>query len=134
MKIEGGCYCGQIRYSFEGDVTVAMQCHCRECQYMTGGNPNVFAMLPEAGLTFSGGEMASFTRTDIDNAVTRSFCPNCGTSIGTQSPNAPGAFIVKVGTMDDPSVITPSMAIFTKDSQPFHHVPDGMPAFEGLPG
>jgi len=27
----------------------------------------------------------------------------------------------------------PQVAIYTIDKQPFHHVPDGMPAFERLP-
>ena len=71
MKIEGGCYCGEVRHHFEGEPGPAMQCHCRECQYITGGNPNVFVMIPEAELHFTGGEMKSFQRTDIDNAVTR---------------------------------------------------------------
>jgi hypothetical protein len=26
------------------------------------------------------------------------------------------------------------MAIFTVDKQPYHHVPEGMPSFERLPG
>ena len=75
MKIEGGCYCGEVRYSFEGKPGPAMQCHCRECQYITGGNPNVFVMIPEAELHFTGGDLNSFQRTDIDNAVTRHFPP-----------------------------------------------------------
>ncbi len=134
MKIEGGCYCGEIRYHFEGDVATTMQCHCRECQYITGGNPNVFAMLPEAGFTYTQGEPHSFSRTDIDNAVTRYFCGNCGAAIGTKAPAAAGTMVVKVGTMDDASFYQPALAIFTKDAQSFHHIPDGMPAFEELPG
>ena len=134
MKIDGGCYCGDIRYTFEGEPTAGLQCHCRECQYITGGNPNVIMILPESGFSYTKAEPSSFTRTDIDNAVTRFFCPNCGTAIGTQSPNAPGAMIIKVGTMDDPSLFKPGMAIFTKDAQSFHHVPDDLPSFEGVPG
>ena len=134
MKIDGGCYCGAIRYSFEGDVTAQMQCHCRECQYFTGGNPNVFVMVPEASFRYTQGEPGSFTRTDLDHAVTRYFCTNCGTAIGTRAPQAAGAMVLKVGTIDDPSFFKPSVAIFTKDSQTFHHIPDGVPGFEELPG
>ena len=91
MNIDGGCYCGEIRYSFNGEVSTTMQCHCRECQYITGGNPNVFAILPETGFAYTQGDPGSFTRQDIDNAVTRYFCRNCGTAIGTKSPAAVGA-------------------------------------------
>jgi len=36
--------------------------------------------------------------------------------------------------LDQPSVFTPGMAIFTVDQQAFHHVPAGIPSFERLPG
>jgi hypothetical protein len=41
--------------------------------------------------------------------------------------------VIKVGTLDDPAQFTPKMAIHTCDKQAFHHVPEGMPAFERLP-
>jgi hypothetical protein len=134
MKIDGGCYCGQIRYTFDGEVTAGMQCHCRECQYITGGHPNVLVILPETDFSYTQGEPKSFSRSDLDNPVTRFFCSNCGTAIGTKSPAAAGSMIVKVGTIDDPSFFKASVAIFTKDAQSFHHIPDGIPSFEGVPG
>ena len=134
MKIDGGCYCGSVRYTAEGSPLGALQCHCRECQYITGGNPNVIMVMPESGFRFLKGEPKSFTRTDITDAVTRYFCPTCGTAIGTRSPKRPGAVILKVGTFDDPSVFQAKVAIFTVDKQAFHHIPDGLPAFERRPG
>ena len=41
--------------------------------------------------------------------------------------------VIKVGTLDDPSQFTPKVAIYTCDKQAFHHVPEGMPAFERRP-
>ena len=41
--------------------------------------------------------------------------------------------VLKVGTLDDPSLFgSPQIAIYTVDKQPYHHVPEGMPAFERL--
>jgi hypothetical protein len=43
--------------------------------------------------------------------------------------------LLKVGTLDDPSVFGgPQMAIFTIDKQSFHQLPDGVPSFERTPG
>jgi hypothetical protein len=42
--------------------------------------------------------------------------------------------LIKVGTMDDPGMFSPDIAIFTVDQQGFQHIPDGMPAFERMPG
>jgi hypothetical protein len=42
--------------------------------------------------------------------------------------------ILKVGTFDDPSLYgAPRMAIYTIDKQPFHMIPEGVPAFERQP-
>jgi hypothetical protein len=81
-------------------------------------------------VTFSGATSA-FVRGD---ALSFNFCPTCGTAIGTRSPKRPGAVILKVGTFDDPSVFQPKAAIFTIDKQAFHHIPEGLPAFERRPG
>ena len=55
MKIEGGCYCKALRFTAEGDSLFQGQCHCRECQYASGGNPNVVMAMPEAGFTWTSG-------------------------------------------------------------------------------
>jgi hypothetical protein len=111
------------------------QCHCRECQYITGGSPNVFMIMPTAGFSITQGETKAFRRSDLANPVTREFCPNCGTHLLTRSPNLPDALVLKVGTMDDPSLFGgPQMAIFCIDKQSFHCIPEGVPAFDRFPG
>ena len=134
MKLEGGCYCKELRFVAEGDPVMRGQCHCRECQYITGGSPNVIIGMPAAGFKYTKGTPKQFTRTDIPRPVTREFCENCGTHIGTRVPGLP-AYIVKVGTLDDPKLAgDPQMAIFTIDKQSFHRIPEGIPTFERMPG
>jgi hypothetical protein len=54
--------------------------------------------------------------------------------MATRPPGFP-AVIVKVGSLDDPSLYgDPTVAIFTIDKQSFHHIPDGLPSFERMPG
>jgi len=133
MKISGGCYCGSLRYEANGDVEASIQCHCRECQYITGGNPNVIMIMPLSGFEFVKGIPKTFKRKDIEKAVTRLFCENCGTGIGTKNPNRPNSIILKVGTFDDPSIFKPDIAIFTIDKQKFHYIENGLKSFERRP-
>ena len=135
MAIEGGCYCGAVRFKIEGDALFKGQCHCRECQYISGGQPNIVMGMPEAGFTYTKEAPAKFQRSDLDNPVTREFCGTCGTHILARSPGMPGAVLLKVGTLDDPSIFeAPQMAIYTVDKQSFHHIPDGVPTFDTVPG
>jgi len=135
MTIEGGCYCGAVRYRAEGEPGFKGQCHCRECQYLSGGHPNVIMAMPEAGFTYTRGAPKPFRRSDLDNPVTREFCPECGTHLLSKAPGLPGTVLLKVGTFDDPSVYGgPQMAIYTVDKQSFHHIPEGIATFERVPG
>ncbi len=135
MNVEGGCYCGSIRYQAEGDALFKGQCHCRECQYISGGSPVLVMVMPEAGFSWTSGSPKGFARSDIEKPVTREFCPECGTHLTTRAPGMPGAVMLKVGTLDDPSVFGgPDMAIFTIDKQAFHQIPEGIPTFERTPG
>ena len=98
---------GEVQYESAGDPVMQAQCHCRECQYLTGGSANVFMAVPEDGL--------SFTQSDIGGAVTREFYANCGTHLLTRAPGLPGAVVLKAGILDDPSECKPQIAIFTCD-------------------
>jgi hypothetical protein len=134
MKLEGGCYCGAVRFVAEGDPVMKAQCHCRECQYISGGSPNVFVAMPIDGFAYTRGEPAAFMRSDLERPVTREFCPTCGTHLAARPPGFP-AVVVKVGALDDPALfVGPDVAIYTIDKQPFHQIPEGIPVFERVPG
>ena len=135
MELAGGCYCGSVRYLAEGEPLFKGQCHCRECQYISGGNPNVVMGMAESGFAYTKGAPKQHRRSDLTNPVTREFCPECGTHLLGKGSGLPGAVLIKVGTLDDPSVFGgPQMLIFTIDKQSFHYLPDNVPAFERIPG
>jgi len=135
MAFEGGCYCGAVRYRAEGDPMFKGLCYCRECQYVSGGSVNVVMAVPTSGFTYTKGEAKGFTRSDLENAATREFCPECGTHLASRVPTLPDMLMLKVGTLDDPAVFgKPEMAIFRVDKQPFHPPPEDIPAFERGPG
>ena len=135
MSIEGGCYCKQVRYEITGDIGMKIQCFCRECQYITGGDSALLLGMPEAGFSYTQGEAKAFQRSDLEAPVTREFCPNCGTHVASRAPGLAGVVMLKVGSLDDPAVFEgPQMAIFTCDSQSFHRLPEGVPNFERVPG
>ncbi|MBB84211.1 MAG: hypothetical protein CL931_10425 [Deltaproteobacteria bacterium] len=133
MRMEGGCYCKQIRYEINGEMAMKAQCFCRECQYITGGDSLLTFAVPEDSFRVTRGELKNFSRDDLDNAVTRQFCATCGTHVSSIA--MPGMVLVKVGTLDDRSNFTgPDMAIFTCDAQAYHAIPEGIPTFEKVPG
>lgn len=134
MNREGGCYCKRIRYSIEGESLNSGECLCRECQYISGGGANVVMIFPAEGFKITKGEVKKFAREDLEFPVTRGFCQDCGTHLFSLSPHLPTAVIVKVGTLDDPSLCKgPDYIIWTSEKQAFHHVPENVPSFPTFP-
>ena len=131
MKVEGGCYCGAVRYAAEGEPMMKAECFCRECQYFTGGGNLTVMAMPVNGFELTKGDVKGFTRDDLEHAVTREFCENCGTHMFTRAPGFEAGVIIKVGSLDDPSVFGKAdSANFVGDAQPYHRLPDDMPCHQ----
>lgn len=133
--LTGGCYCGAVRYEAGGEPVMKARCHCRECQYFTGGEANDFMAMPIDQFRFTKGEPKPFSKQSVDHAVTREFCPDCGTHLLTRSPALPQAVILKIGSLDDTSAFGgPQVIMQTADAPAYHHLQEGVPAFERFPG
>lgn len=132
MKLEGGCYCGKVRYVAEGAPRLQAECYCRPCQYISGGAPHMFMLLSPDTFRYVQGQPKTFARSDLEKPVTREFCEECGTHMATRRQDLP-FLILKIGTLDDPKVFTPQMAIYTAEKQAFHCIAEGLPAFPGMP-
>jgi hypothetical protein len=90
-------------------------------------------LVPPEGFAYATGQAQSYTRPDLENAVTREFCPARGTHLITRRPGL-RQIVLKAGTLDDPSAYgRPRMAVFCAEMAPFHLIPDGIAAFDGLP-
>ncbi len=132
MSMTGGCYCGALRYE-AGDIMAKAQCSCRECQYFTGGSPNVIAGVAEDSFRYTQGEPQQIS--GKGGSPTREFCGDCGTHIVARSPDLGGMVMVKVGTLDKPEEFgSPEVAVFTSEAYSWHSVPEGCASFEKFMG
>jgi hypothetical protein len=132
--IEGGCACGAVRFKISGDLMGTGVCHCRSCQYATGGPPNYVVLAPKGAFAVTKGE-AKVHRSisDLGNEVGRAFCAECGTPLYTL-PAAILPFVpVKVGALDDPSIYQPGVHLYMDDAQPWHLTHEGVPQFPKMP-
>src|ERR1051326_1424238 len=112
----GGCLCGAVRYEVTAEPVAFMLCHCRDCQYISGGEPAA------VGVVAAGG-----------NAVVRQFCGECGTPLFSGLETMPHLKVIKAGSLDDPSWLKPTAFLWTKSAQPWAHMDAAVPSFEKQP-
>lgn len=131
QSFTGGCHCGAVRYTGNGDPDYTFYCHCIDCQRESGGPFSVEIYLPRAAVSVEGKMSEYDVVADTGNKVTRRFCTQCGCPIILESDGFPDHVCIKVGSLDDASWLSPEMHIFTATKQPWVHISDDLPHFEG---
>jgi hypothetical protein len=110
---QGGCLCGQVRYSLKSEPVMTAVCHCTHCQKQSGGMFSTNIAVPEAAYEQSG-QTRLFTDTgDSGQPVRRYFCPECGSPILSKIAAMPAMVLIKAGTLDDPSGLKPAIEVYT---------------------
>jgi hypothetical protein len=131
---EGGCACGDIRFSISTEPAFAAHCHCLDCQKMTGAHMATVAGIPTEAFQLTRGEPRTYdTIGDSGEKVHRRFCSKCGSTLYSDADILPGMVFVEAGSLDDASGLRPSMHIYTRSAQPWADIPAGMPAFAAMP-
>ena len=135
MAITGGCLCGRVRYTVEGEPNFAGVCHCRNCQRYTGSAFEPVMAFPNQAVDVQGNLNTYDDIGDSGKAVHRRFCPNCGSGVVAEVDTMPGVTIVLAGSLDDPAVFKPSMEIFCSSTQPWMLEPSDLrKRFDRMPG
>jgi hypothetical protein len=129
----GRCLCGAVTYEVDGDPVVVAHCHCADCQRVSGTGHTTGAMFPANKLAVRG-EVAEFRlRSEAANAVTRTFCPRCGSPLFGQNSGMDGFVTVSVGTLDDPNGVVPQVVVFARSRRHWDAMGASLPAFDTQP-
>ena len=107
----GRCLCGAVHYRITAEPLFTRICWCRDCQRIAA-NGTVNMMVPAASLEVTGATASHTAQADSGNHVTRRFCPVCGSHLFADSSGRPQFTVVRAGTLDDPSSVTPCANIW----------------------
>ena len=130
----GGCFCGAIRYELTADPVFQVACHCRACQYASGGAPTLAMIVPRAALKITKGQPRTFwAEGDSGGKVGRSFCEVCGSPVFSE-PTSGDIAVIKVGSLHDPSHFKVQADIWMGAAQPWHVAHEGAFQVAGNPG
>ncbi len=134
--ITGGCLCKAVRYRVDAAPIVSRQCWCRLCQYLGGGNSLVNVCFPTSHFTLEKGAdvLRDYVSTaDSGNVCHRKFCGACGTPLFSEAEVRPHLIFARIGSLDDPDIVRPSMAIWTAQAPTWACFDASMPRVPGQP-
>lgn len=132
---DGGCACGAIRYSVDGEPISMTDCQCRQCQRDSGTGHASYLTFAGAVVNLAGAPSSWDFIGDGGTVKRRAFCPDCGTPVYMTFPAMPDVFVVRAGSLDDPGRYKPQMVLWAETAQPWDHVDPAAVTYQRmLPG
>jgi hypothetical protein len=126
MTLQGGCYCGRIRYEVTGTPFNETNCHCSICRRTTGAPFVAWFSVRPSEFRLLAGEPMRFRST---SKAMRTFCPHCGTQLTFQSDDEPEDIDVTTCSLDDPEQVPAKDHTRTSSKLRWIHLGDGLPAY-----
>ncbi len=104
--IEGGCFCGAVRYAIDDGSYLAANCHCSMCRRVHAAPFVSWLVVPAARFRYTTGEPQAFRSSERG---TRWFCPRCGSQLTCVIDAHPDIVDVAVGALDAPERHAPTI-------------------------
>lgn len=119
MRIDGACYCGNVRFEAEVDPRKVTICHCTDCQEFTGTAYRVSVSAQRHTFWLTAGAPKLYVKTaESGRPRHQFFCPECGSPIYTTGVGAEAARIgIRWGTIRQRDELRPAKRIWN-DSAP----------------
>ncbi len=133
MSMEGGCLCGAVRYQTNAQPAFAGHCYCTSCRKESGGGHVTVAAVPDPTLKITGSTSSYTQPGDSGQPVERTFCSRCGTMLYSRPAAYAGMTLLRAGTLDNPSQVTPSVNIFVRSAVAWDPPSPALPSFPGAP-
>jgi hypothetical protein len=130
VPCEGGCSCGTVRYRLTSEPLFTHCCHCLNCQRQTGSAFVINLLIEADRVELLAGEPEPVDAPRDHGSPQRIFrCPSCHVALYSQY-GRPDVQFVRAGTLDDPSLATPDVHIYTRSKLSWIALPESVPAFE----
>lgn len=126
MNANGGCYCGEVRYQVDGDITHGTLCHCADCRRVSGAPVVGWFTVAEVSLRIERGAPTWFRSSPH---VMRAFCAACGTGLFYRRDDEKGYVDVTTCSLDQPELAAPRDHTFYADRLPWLNVCDELPKY-----
>ena len=129
----GGCLCGALRYQALGEPQSQGYCFCRDCRRASGSGFIPFLSFPASSLRFVGEMKHSTVQSARGGHAVRNHCATCGSLVFGGPVGTASEHTIYAGSLDQPALFRPTLAIFTRDKPDWVLVPPGLEEFDTLP-
>lgn len=124
--VEGGCFCGAIRYRVEGQPSNSMICHCQTCRRVAASPAVAWVTFEKKCFVILKGGPTPF---HSSQPVRRTFCASCGTALTYEHQDHAATMDVTTCSLDEPGAFPPSHHSWLSHDIAWVRFGDGLPTF-----
>ncbi len=122
--LNGGCFCGAIRYEAGGTPFHQTNCHCSICRRTTGAPFVAWFSVPRSEFRLIRGAPTRFRSSPKGM---RTFCAHCGTQLTFEHDDASNEIDVTTCSLDAPERLPPKDHTRTSSKLAWVKLADGLP-------
>jgi hypothetical protein len=132
-KHAGGCLCGALRYTAEGEPLYSGHCYCADCRRASGSGFIPFMSFPAGALQFSGETVQVRSTAYRGGEAVRNRCAVCGSLVFGGEVGKDETHTIYAGSLDAPERFRPTLAIFIAGRPAWAALPEGLKIWPTLP-
>jgi hypothetical protein len=125
--VEGGCFCGEVRYRITAAPTNSMVCHCQSCRRVAAAPVVAWVTFPVAHFELIRGRPSEFHSSE---PVRRTFCATCGTPLTYEHRGNTQSLDVTTCSLDQPELFPPTHHSWLSHDLAWVRFGDGLPTFQ----
>jgi hypothetical protein len=127
QQVEGGCYCGRVRYRATGVSRQVVECHCSQCRKQAG-HRYASTGAKTSNVQIDAADNITWYRASPD--AERGFCLTCGSHLFWKPSNEDYIGIL-AASVDEPSGLRMAKHIFVEDKGDYYEIADSLPQYVG---
>jgi len=124
--MEGGCFCGAVRYAIQGAIARTTNCHCLHCRKTSGAPFLTWITVDSDRFRIVSGSPARYASRP---GVVRQCCGSCGTQITWQETSGADTIDVTACSLDSVEGIAPQDHLWCDRMVPWLKLADGLPRY-----
>lgn len=125
LELEGGCVCGQFRYTLLSRPVGLNDCHCIDCRRSSGAPYVTWGSVRPSDIRVVRGTVREIAHAER----LRSFAACCGTQVFFRESRDSEWVDVTIASLDDPAPFAPEKSIWIEDKLPWVELDETRPAF-----
>lgn len=113
-SLTGECLCGEVKFALEDSFRAFYQCHCKQCQQLTGTAFASNLFTEPSNLKWLQGEDKVSVYEHPQREFSKAFCKSCGSALPFLNKTKT-SLIVPAGCLNELPELEPQANIFTEE-------------------